>query len=82
MITLNRKEYEKIKYFEEETLTDYEIKRIVEDELEHFYIEEDSLKSLVEDLLVHYHRKVEELEDLQNDIVEYYQLKKDAMEVE
>ena len=73
MISLFKEEYERIKQFEEETLTDYGMKKIIEDELEHYYINEDNLLGLVADLLVHYHRKVEEVEDLK----EFYETKKE-----
>lgn len=79
MINITKYEFEQMRKFEEETLTDYGMKQINEDE---FYIREDMLMSMVGDLLVHYHRKVEELEDLQADIDEYYMLKPEAREVE
>ena len=79
MINITKYEFEQIRRFEEETLTDYGMKQINEDE---YYIREDMLMSMVGDLLVHYHRKVEELEDLQADIDEYYMLKPEAREVE
>lgn len=79
MINITKYEFEQMRKFEEETLTDYGMKQINEDE---FYIREDMLMSMVGDLLVHYHRKVEELEDLRADIDEYYMLKPEAREVE
>lgn len=80
MIRLYQDEYEQIKMFEKETMTDYELKVIKEDELEHYYIKQNNLLILVSDLIVEYNRKVEELSDLQYALDNYYTRKKEDFE--
>ena len=79
MINITKYEFEQMKKFEEETLTDYGMKQINEDE---FYIREDMLMCMVSDLLVHYHRALEQVGELEEDIQQYYTLKPEAREVE
>ena len=80
MIILYQDEYEQIKMFEKETMSDYKLKVIKEDELEHYYIEQDNLLALVSDLIVEYNRKVEELSDLQYQLDNYYTKKREEFE--
>lgn len=80
MIILYQDEYEQIKMFEKETMSDYKLKVIKEDELEHYYIEQDNLLALVSDLIVEYNRKVEELSDIQYQLDNYYTKKREEFE--
>ena len=79
MINITKYEFEQMKKFEEETLTDYEIKQINEEE---FYIHEDMIMCMISDLLVHYHRALEQVEELEEDIRQHYTLKPESREAE
>lgn len=79
MINITKYEFEQMKKFEDETLTDYGMKQINEDE---FYIHEDMLMSMVGNLLAHYYRAIEQVKELEEDIQQYYTLKPEAREVE
>ena len=80
MIILYQDEYEQIKMFEKETMSDYKLKVIKEDELDHYYIEQNNLLVLVSDLIVEYNRKVEELSDMQYQLDNYYTKKREEFE--
>lgn len=80
MIVINKDEYEQIKRYEEDTLTTYDIRKIEEDGLEHYYIGGDNLVELVLDVIVEYNKKVEELSDIQYQLDNYYTKKREEFE--
>lgn len=80
IILLYRDEYEQITKFEKETMSDYKLKVIKEDEFERYYIEQNNLLALVSDLIVEYNRKVEELSDMQYQLDNYYTKKREEFE--